>query len=89
MIGVGLNLSIAPDEFPPELREPATSLFAAGIGKGRGRGAAPPTPRPQPQLLSRHLDRWVVADESGGSRRVAPRATRCGPRGRLGGGKSG
>jgi len=27
VIGVGLNLSIAPDEFPPELRDTATSLF--------------------------------------------------------------
>ncbi len=26
VIGVGLNLTIAPDEFPPELRDTATSL---------------------------------------------------------------
>ncbi|HET8814204.1 MAG TPA: biotin--[acetyl-CoA-carboxylase] ligase, partial [Solirubrobacterales bacterium] len=29
VIGVGLNLSIAPDEFPPDLRDTAISLFAA------------------------------------------------------------
>jgi len=27
VVGVGLNLSIAPDKFPPELRDRATSLF--------------------------------------------------------------
>lgn len=32
VIGVGLNLSIAPDEFPPELREIATSLRAEDDG---------------------------------------------------------
>ncbi len=36
VIGVGLNLSIAPDEFPPDLRETAVSLFDLG-GEGRGR----------------------------------------------------
>src|SRR5262245_60357280 len=36
VIGVGLNLSIAPDEFPPELRETAASLFASSKG-GRGK----------------------------------------------------
>jgi BirA family transcriptional regulator, biotin operon repressor / biotin---[acetyl-CoA-carboxylase] ligase len=30
VLGVGLNLTIAADEFPPELRERATSLFPAG-----------------------------------------------------------
>lgn len=48
VIGVGLNLSIAPDEFPPELRETATSLF------GCDKAAA--------EVLSRHLDRWTEAD---------------------------
>jgi BirA family transcriptional regulator, biotin operon repressor / biotin---[acetyl-CoA-carboxylase] ligase len=28
VIGIGLNLSIAPDEFPPNLRQPAVSLFS-------------------------------------------------------------
>jgi BirA family biotin operon repressor/biotin-[acetyl-CoA-carboxylase] ligase len=30
VLGVGMNLTIAPDEFPPELRDRATSLFALG-----------------------------------------------------------
>jgi BirA family biotin operon repressor/biotin-[acetyl-CoA-carboxylase] ligase len=49
VIGVGLNLSIAPDEFPPDLRETAVSLFAS-------------TPLTPATTLSRHLDRWVAAD---------------------------
>ena len=32
VIGVGLNLSIAPDEFPPDLRETAISLFGPDEG---------------------------------------------------------
>ena len=56
VIGVGLNLAIAPDEFPPELRETATSLFGSSEGgRGKGRlsnsGEAPQTlPTPLPQL---------------------------------------
>src|SRR3954447_12579688 len=30
VIGVGLNVSIAPDEFPADLRQPAVSLFVPG-----------------------------------------------------------
>jgi BirA family biotin operon repressor/biotin-[acetyl-CoA-carboxylase] ligase len=52
VIGVGLNLTIAPDEFPPDLRDTAISLFGAL-----------PTPTAAAKALSRHLDRWVEADE--------------------------
>ena len=45
MIGVGLNLTIAPEEFPPELRDTAISLFGSSA-EGRSR----PPPQPQPQL---------------------------------------
>jgi BirA family transcriptional regulator, biotin operon repressor / biotin---[acetyl-CoA-carboxylase] ligase len=51
VIGVGLNLSIAPDEFPDDLRWPATSLLDALS-----------TPRHATAVLNRHLDRWVTAD---------------------------
>ena len=34
VIGVGLNLSIAPDEFPVDLRQPAISLFGTSGGVG-------------------------------------------------------
>jgi len=37
VIGVGLNLSIAPGEFPPDLRDTAISLFDPS-GGGRGEG---------------------------------------------------
>ena len=63
VIGVGLNLSIAPEEFPPELRETATSLATesscrlspTGIQTTGGRRAA--------AILSRRLDWWLGADQ--------------------------
>jgi BirA family biotin operon repressor/biotin-[acetyl-CoA-carboxylase] ligase len=73
VIGVGLNLSIQEDEFPPDLRNTAVSIFAGDQGTREG-GCAGPTPRvwggpplPGPPLhatevLSSHLDRWVQAD---------------------------
>jgi BirA family biotin operon repressor/biotin-[acetyl-CoA-carboxylase] ligase len=51
VIGVGLNLSITPDEFPPDLRETAVSLFGS-------------TPLTAAATLSSHLGRWVDADPS-------------------------
>jgi BirA family biotin operon repressor/biotin-[acetyl-CoA-carboxylase] ligase len=49
VIGVGLNLAIAAEEFPPELRETATSLASA---PGENAAAA----------LNRRLTEWVGAD---------------------------
>ena len=58
VIGVGLNLSIAPDEFPPGLRQPAVSLFVAPEGSrgesrrsnsGRLRRDSPRLPQPPQQ----------------------------------------
>jgi BirA family biotin operon repressor/biotin-[acetyl-CoA-carboxylase] ligase len=51
VIGIGLNLTIAPEEFPPDLRQPAVSLFSA---------TAPPIAA---EVLSRHLDHWVWAED--------------------------
>jgi BirA family transcriptional regulator, biotin operon repressor / biotin---[acetyl-CoA-carboxylase] ligase len=48
VIGVGLNLTIAPAEFPPELRDSAISLFPRA-------GAAT-------AALSERLGRWVEAE---------------------------
>ncbi len=53
VIGVGLNLTIAPDEFPPDLRDTAISLFGSRKGSPITAAAA----------LSRHLERWIEADE--------------------------
>jgi BirA family biotin operon repressor/biotin-[acetyl-CoA-carboxylase] ligase len=59
VIGVGLNLTIAPDEFPPDLRETAISLFDRSAGS-RG-GVSPSTPFTTATVLNRHLARWVEA----------------------------
>jgi len=71
VIGVGLNLTIAPDEFPPDLRQPAVSLFDAakdpqGGSRRSNSGEAPPRPPLRipaaTAALNRHLDAWVYAD---------------------------
>lgn len=51
VIGVGLNLSISRDEFPPDLRDTAISLFGP---KKDGRAVL--------AALNQHLDRRVAAD---------------------------
>jgi BirA family biotin operon repressor/biotin-[acetyl-CoA-carboxylase] ligase len=50
VIGVGLNLAIGRDEFPPELRETATSLSGAKVGDAT-------------VALNRRLDHWLGADQ--------------------------
>ncbi len=71
VIGVGLNLTIAPGEFPPDLRDKATSLFGP---RGEDRGdtrrslpaVAPPSVPPilstATEALSHQLSRWVEAE---------------------------
>jgi BirA family biotin operon repressor/biotin-[acetyl-CoA-carboxylase] ligase len=67
VIGIGLNLAITAEEFPPELRETATSLQiesvrtfnrigtkSANAEIGTGDAAA---------ALSRRLERWIGADQ--------------------------
>lgn len=50
VIGIGLNLSIAPEEFPLDLRDTATSIFGSH------------TPRTATEVLNRHLAHWVSAE---------------------------
>jgi BirA family biotin operon repressor/biotin-[acetyl-CoA-carboxylase] ligase len=50
VLGVGLNLAIAPQEFPPELRETAASLAEAGIADATA-------------ALNGRLERWLGADQ--------------------------
>ena len=50
VVGVGINLSIAPDQFPPDVRWPAISL-GHGVGPGETRTA-----------LDAALTEWVEAD---------------------------
>jgi BirA family biotin operon repressor/biotin-[acetyl-CoA-carboxylase] ligase len=52
VIGVGLNLSVAPDEFPDDLKWPAASL---------GGGIEPPQAR---RTLDAALGRWIEADRN-------------------------
>lgn len=49
VVGVGLNLSISPDEFPDELRETATSLQDVRIDAAR-------------RSLNSRLSEWIAAD---------------------------
>jgi BirA family transcriptional regulator, biotin operon repressor / biotin---[acetyl-CoA-carboxylase] ligase len=65
VIGIGLNLCIREDEFPPELRRTATSLFPDDQ-RTRERGSPGPSPllSGRPPLLgpfNQHLDRWIQA----------------------------
>jgi len=67
VVGVGLNLTISTEEFPPDLRDRAVSIFGSTLG-GRGRSrrslpaVAPPTPLTAASVLSRHLSTWVQSD---------------------------
>ncbi len=72
VIGIGLNLTIAPEEFPADLRQPAVSLFAATDGtRGESRRSLPavaptglpPSPYTAAAVLSRQLDHWVWAED--------------------------
>jgi len=73
VIGVGLNLTIAPREFPADLRHPAVSLYGAATEpRGESRRSLPAVAPPglPPRLLStaaaalnRHLDHWVFAGD--------------------------
>jgi BirA family transcriptional regulator, biotin operon repressor / biotin---[acetyl-CoA-carboxylase] ligase len=69
VIGVGLNLTVAPEEFPDDLKWPATSLFGSRMeGWGEPRGSLPavaPEGLPPALLaakaLNRALGRWTAA----------------------------
>ncbi|HVS98889.1 MAG TPA: biotin--[acetyl-CoA-carboxylase] ligase [Solirubrobacterales bacterium] len=72
VVGIGLNLTIAPEDFPPDLRDRATSLFTSNAGDPQ-----PAVPYDHysgirnswPRLavagaLSGALEEWLDADES-------------------------
>jgi BirA family biotin operon repressor/biotin-[acetyl-CoA-carboxylase] ligase len=74
VVGVGLNLAIAPEELPPELRDTAVSLFGSvkgGWGKalrsnsGEAPSGLPPTAHHAAAVLNRQLERWVDAERDG------------------------
>ncbi len=71
VIGIGLNLSISPEEFPPDLRATAVSIFDPGLGgQGESRRSLPAvaqtglplTPLAATAALNRHLAHWVDAE---------------------------
>jgi len=71
VVGVGLNLSISRDEFPPDLRETAVSISSACAGgQGKSRRSLPAvaptrlplTPLAAAEVLNRHLATWVEAE---------------------------
>jgi len=72
VIGIGLNLTISREEFPPELQDSAISLSNSGH-KGGGRGSAGPSPllpagpppsapRAAAEVLSERLENWVQGE---------------------------
>ncbi len=62
VIGVGLNLTIAPAEFPEELRETATSLAIEGGRHLPGESRQMATTRAA-GVLGGRLERWLEAEE--------------------------
>ncbi len=71
VVGVGLNLTISTEEFPPDLQDKAVSIFSSDEG-GRGgtrqasplfaQAGPPTTPLTAAAVLNRHLERWVKSD---------------------------
>jgi BirA family biotin operon repressor/biotin-[acetyl-CoA-carboxylase] ligase len=62
MIGVGLNVAIPQDDFPPELRETATSLLPFEGEGGLPPGGAQGVQRAREEL-NESLGRWVEASD--------------------------
>jgi BirA family biotin operon repressor/biotin-[acetyl-CoA-carboxylase] ligase len=62
VIGVGVNVAIVPEDFPPELRETATSLMPS-----EGEGGLPPGGAPSVRAvlaaLNASLGRWLEASD--------------------------
>jgi BirA family biotin operon repressor/biotin-[acetyl-CoA-carboxylase] ligase len=72
VIGVGLNLSISPEEFPPDLRTRAVSLFDPGdrVRERESAGHSPllsaglplSDPAAATEVLNQHLAHWTQAE---------------------------
>jgi BirA family transcriptional regulator, biotin operon repressor / biotin---[acetyl-CoA-carboxylase] ligase len=60
VVGVGLNVAITDDEFPPDLRETATSLLPTEAEGGLPPGGAPGVKRAL-GALNEALSRWLEA----------------------------
>jgi BirA family transcriptional regulator, biotin operon repressor / biotin---[acetyl-CoA-carboxylase] ligase len=62
VIGVGVNVAIPQEGFPPELRETATSLLPTEAEGGLPPGGAPGVRRAL-EALNESLGRWIAAGE--------------------------
>ena len=62
VVGVGLNVAITEDQFPPELRETAISLLPTEAEGGLPPGGAPGVRRSLASL-NHHLGRWLEAGD--------------------------
>jgi BirA family biotin operon repressor/biotin-[acetyl-CoA-carboxylase] ligase len=72
VIGVGLNISISKEEFPPDLRDRAVSLFdpryrdreRGSAGRSPLLSAGPPlsVPAAATEVLNQHLAHWLQAE---------------------------
>jgi BirA family transcriptional regulator, biotin operon repressor / biotin---[acetyl-CoA-carboxylase] ligase len=62
VIGVGLNVAIPPESFPPELRETAASLLPTEAEGGLPAGGAPGVRRAL-VALNESLEKWVGATD--------------------------
>ena len=71
VVGIGLNLTVPADEFPPDLRTRAVSLLDPDLGgQGESRRSLPAvaqtglplTPLTAAKALNRHLAHWVEAE---------------------------
>ena len=64
VVGVGLNLTIAPDQFPPELRDTATSLTTECDRHFPPSGGEMAITQTAAGVLSRRLEAWLEADQA-------------------------
>jgi BirA family transcriptional regulator, biotin operon repressor / biotin---[acetyl-CoA-carboxylase] ligase len=62
VVGVGLNVAITGEQFPPELRDKATSLLPTEAENGLPPGRAPGVRRAL-TALNEALGRWLDADD--------------------------
>jgi BirA family biotin operon repressor/biotin-[acetyl-CoA-carboxylase] ligase len=62
VIGIGLNIAIPQEDFPPELRETATSLLPTEGEGGPPPGGAPGVGRAR-AAVNECLERWVDAGD--------------------------
>jgi len=79
VIGVGLNVAIRPEDFPPELREMATSLLPTEVEGGLPPGGAPGVWRARAEL-NRALAGWVERSSDEVLDAYRPRDALCGRR---------